>query len=133
MYIPKSDEEIGRGDTKDAVIRRLLADAIKGSAKRRPQIAQEMSLRVGQRISKRMLDDWTAESKKPAKFPAAFVGAFCEVVHDDALQRHILGGRLRRLLELGERCAEYGWALEKVRADMGRVARSSGRRAKPRR
>jgi hypothetical protein len=50
-----------------------------------------------------MLNDWTSEAKKPARFPASFVQAFCETTGDDRLARHVVSPRLRCLIELGER------------------------------
>jgi hypothetical protein len=49
-----------------------------------------------------MLDDFAAPSKDGARFPAAWVVAFCEVTGDDSLQRFLLGPRLSRLIEIGE-------------------------------
>jgi len=68
----------------------------------RTEIAEELTLHVGQPTSKRMLDDWTAESKKRARLPACYVEALCEITNDDRLQRHLLSERLRELLRLGE-------------------------------
>lgn len=99
MYIPKMAEQIGIPDTP---LRELLARLIKRSGKKHPQIAREMSLHTGGRISKRMVDDWLAPSKKGARFPAVAVEAFCEAVGNDELQRHIMGERLRRALAVGE-------------------------------
>lgn len=79
MYIPKMAPKIGTNELPDDLLRLLVTSVIKTSKLSREQIAQRLSLHVGQPISKRMLDDWTAGSKKPARFPACFVNAFCEV------------------------------------------------------
>lgn len=101
--MPNFEAKIGKEKSPDGALRELVTALLKQCPnKKRPQIAGEMSLHAGQQISKRMLDDWTAESKKPARFPACFVQAFCEVTQDDRLQRHLLSERLRRLLSLGE-------------------------------
>jgi hypothetical protein len=61
-----------------------------------------------------MLDDWTAESKKRARFPACFVQAFSEVTEDDQLQRHLLSERLLDLLAIGESVAEAAGSLKRA-------------------
>ena len=100
--MPNSEAKIGRLENPDSAMRELLTRLVRQSSKSRTQIAEEISVHVGQRISKRMLDDWTAESKKPARFPACFVQAFCEVTQSDQLQKHLLSERLRKLLSVGE-------------------------------
>lgn len=86
----------------DATVRELLAKVIRRCAKSREQIADEMSNLVGRQITVAMLNGYTAPSKEPARFPAAFVCAFCEATGDDRLQRLVLGPRLSKLLEFGE-------------------------------
>jgi hypothetical protein len=49
-----------------------------------------------------MLNSFTAEHKRAARFPALFLLSFCEITGDDRLQREILSPRLRELLQLGE-------------------------------
>jgi hypothetical protein len=63
-------------------IRAILVDAIKLSNKSRIQIAEEMSLLVGRKITERMLNGFTAESKKDCRWPAELDRAFCEVTGD---------------------------------------------------
>jgi hypothetical protein len=62
-----------------------------------------MSLHAAQPISERMLNDWTAESKKPARFPAIFIKAFCDVTGSDELQRFFMSPRDLKLVEFAER------------------------------
>jgi len=80
-----------------------------------------LTRRLGVKITPFMLDSYTAESKKPARFPAAFVAGFCEVTGSDELQRYLLGARLRELLELGDRTVEWAWALRKVRQELAKL------------
>jgi hypothetical protein len=87
----------------DAALRRLLTEIIRASSKKRAQIAEEMSALLGQHVSEYMLHDFSAPSKRPARFPAAFIEAFCEVLGDDRLQRFLMGERLRKLVALAER------------------------------
>jgi hypothetical protein len=100
--MPNLEEKIGTGCLPDDVLRNLVTVLIRQSNLSRDAIAEKLSLLVAQPISKRMLDDWTAGSKKRARFPACFVQGFCEVVGNDRLQRHLLSDRLRDLLSLGE-------------------------------
>jgi hypothetical protein len=102
MYIPKMKQKIGTTSPPDEALRNLVTRIIKDSGMSRTEIAEELSLRVGQPISKRMLDDWTAESKKRARLPACYVQALCEITKDSRLQRQLLSERLRELLSLGE-------------------------------
>lgn len=95
--------QIGTAKDDDKVLRSLISKVIKVYEKashcNREQLAKELSLHAGQPISKRMLDDWTAEAKKPARFPLCFVRAFCEVTEGDELQRFALSERnLKRLV-----------------------------------
>jgi hypothetical protein len=119
--MPKFTEEIGIQQPVDSALRKLVTASIKRSGKGRLQIAAEMTLQIGTRITKRMVNDWTAESKKPARFPAAFVVAFCEATGRDELQRYLLGARLRELVELGDRTVEWAWALRKVRQELAKL------------
>ena len=92
----------GSQTDSDKAARQLIARAIKHSGKGREQIANGMSKRLGCRITLHMLNRFTSEAKGKARFPAAWVEAFCEVVGDDRLQRFIMGQRLRGLVRLGE-------------------------------
>ena len=86
----------------DKALRLLLARVISSSPRSREQIADELSERLGHRVTKYMLDGFTSEGKGKPRFPAAWVQAFCQVVADDRLQRFIMGQRLRDLVRLGE-------------------------------
>ena len=94
-----------RSDDQDLAIRKAATEMIRRCGKSRRQIAEEMSALVGPEIeiTEHMLNSYTAESKRGARFPAAFVPAFCEVTGDDELQRLMLGPRLKKLLEIAER------------------------------
>jgi hypothetical protein len=85
----------------DQKLRQCLAEAMHSSPKNREQIAEELSARVGRRVTVHMLDDFSAPSKDN-RFPAAWVPAFCEITSDDAAQRFLMGPNLRTLVELGE-------------------------------
>lgn len=50
----------------------------------------------------RMLDQFTAESRRPYRFPAAWVVPFCRITGDDSLQRLLLGPNLAGALRVGE-------------------------------
>ena len=126
------DDGIGTQEAPDGALRRLLTASIKRSMKTHAKIAAEMTLHTRQRISKRMVDDWTAGSKKPARFPAAFVVAFCEITGDDRLQRFLMSPRQRELFELGERVSNMGWLLGNMRDEIAKLT-GRGRQKKPKR
>jgi hypothetical protein len=111
--MPKLEEKIGvLGSCDDNnVVRLIVAEAIKASGKKREQIADEMTLRSGVRVSASMLNDYSAESKSDHRFPFLLARAFCEVTNDWRLFTDILNrsGKFlidqweKPVLELGER------------------------------
>src|SRR6266446_2997489 len=104
--IPIMSEKTGkprRTLDPDKELRHLVTEVIRAYPKKRPQIAEELTAIVGQRITVHMLNDFTSESKKPARFPAAFLEALCEVAGDDRLQRFAMGDWLRQLVVFAER------------------------------
>ena len=105
----------------DSGLRRLLTQAIRSCPLSRVEICEALTRRLGLKVTPFMLDSYTAESKKPARFPAAFVAAFCEVTGSDQLQRHLLGARLRELLELGDRTVEWAWSVRRVRQELAKL------------
>jgi hypothetical protein len=110
----------------ETAARALLRSASKGSGKSRSQIAEEMSKTLDRRITRSMIDDFTAESKSPVRFPAAWVPTWCCVVGDDRLQRSLLDRRLRNLLELGEHTIEAN----RLRGEIAECAAARRRRTK---
>lgn len=102
-------------------LRLVLSQALKATPKSRYEIAARMSELTGHQITKETLDAWTAESKKPWRFPFQFAAAFevacettclqellgrkrgCQVlVGDDALYAEL--GRIQQMqVELGDR------------------------------
>jgi hypothetical protein len=73
----------------DAIVRGILADAIKRSVMSREQIAEKMSWLTSRKISGSMLFDFTAESKAAHRFPFAWARAFCQATGDNRLIEHI--------------------------------------------
>lgn len=105
----------------DAVLRRLLTQAIRSCPLSRVQICEALTHRLGVKVKPFMLDSYTAESKKPARFPAAWVPALCEVTGNNELQRRLLSTGDREFLDLGERTAEWAWALQRVRRELAKL------------
>lgn len=101
-------KRIGRAEfeARDLEVRALLKKVMANCPKSREQIAEEMTVRLRRKtpITKDMLDDQVgrSEGKARAKFPAAWVAAFCEVTANDELQRLLLSPRQKALLALGE-------------------------------
>ena len=87
----------------DLKLRTLIADILHGCPKSRDQIADEMSAITGRKITKQMLDGYVAPSKDAARFPAAFVPAFCKATGDDRLLRLLLTPQMLTLIEIVER------------------------------
>ena len=86
----------------DSALRNLVTQAIRGCPKSREQVADELSIRLGQRVSIHMLNDFSSQAKKSARFPGSFIEPFCAIAGDDRLQRLVMGPRLRRLVEFAE-------------------------------
>src|SRR5664280_2397452 len=80
----------GAGDD-DVMIRAVLSDTIKHCAKKRIQIAEELSAVVGRQVSEAMLNAYTADSKENHRWPASGTRAFCQVTGDWRLLRAIAG------------------------------------------
>ncbi len=100
MYMPNFETKIG---LEDSELRKLLSRLIKPSGKKRCQIADEIGRLCGLHISERMLNDWTSECHRSARFPAFLIEPFCQVIGNDELQRRLVSERLRELIELGEK------------------------------
>jgi len=91
------------------LLRQILSDAIKGCAKSRDQIAEEMSLLLLTRLTRRALDLYTAESAEQNRFPMQYARAFCKVTGDITLLRalpelaglKVIGEDEQTLMELG--------------------------------
>ncbi len=100
-------------DPLEAALRKLVKSLMKQSGKPRAIIAKRMTAPAGRSVSKRMIDDWVSP-KMRARFPAALVEAFCEAIDDDTLQRHVIGARLRKLIEVGERVSGMGKTVQEI-------------------
>jgi hypothetical protein len=120
------EEKIGNGRKPDAdsALRMLLTAVIRAQSKSRQQICEELSTQVGQDITLFMLNDWTCDAKKPARFPAAFVQAFCNVTGSDELQRFLLSEKLVALLAIGESVAKSGTELKHAQEAVSRIIES---------
>jgi len=63
-----------------------LSHALRHAGKSREQVADEMSLYTGERITDDMISAWLAQSKKKHRFPMEYLPAFCKVTNSlDAL------------------------------------------------
>lgn len=95
------------GDDIDREIRRALRVAIRRSAKSREQIAEELRVVHGLRVSVHILNNWTGDSKRERRVPAEAVPALCAVLGDGSLQKLLLSDDQRGKLELGEAAARW--------------------------
>ncbi|HWR35998.1 MAG TPA: hypothetical protein VN622_09040 [Clostridia bacterium] len=113
----------------DALVRSVLTDTIKQSAKSRDQICEEMSRLIGREITVPMVDAFTADSKRNHRFPAAWLHAFCVVTGDWRLLQCLVeraGFRMvdsagAKLLELGRRVVEQEIQQRKTTALLDQV------------
>jgi hypothetical protein len=106
MSIPNVQHKIGTkrrpASPPDAKLREAVSKAIKRSKKGRDVIARQLTEEVGFKVTARMLNDFSSLAKKPSRFPAVLIRAFCKVTGDDELHRIIMSPRLRRLLRLAD-------------------------------
>ena len=122
MRLPISRENTGTAQPPDSALRQLLTDAIKRSGKKRLQIAQEMSPLVGVQVSTYMLNDFTSQKKAAARFPAAFVKAFCVVVGSSSIQTLLYDEQTVALMALGERVRQCQPLLAQIVALTDQIA-----------
>lgn len=92
---------IARTD-QDSQLRSLLSAAIKRSPLKREVIAEELTNRLGIRVTLAMLNDYTATNRKAVRFPLLFSAALCEVLDDDSIGLFGVRPRIRRLVEFAE-------------------------------
>lgn len=87
----------------DKAIRSVLSKAMRACPlKTRETIATELSEQTGTRITLHMLNEFTADSRRQYRFPAAWVVPFCRITGDDSLQRLLLSPELAEILRIGE-------------------------------
>ena len=106
---PSATEPLFPTLNDEILLRELLIDAIRKSDKSRDQIADEMSLLLHTRVTRRALDLYTAESADQNRFPMQYARAFCKATGDDALLRalpelaglQVIGAEEQALMELG--------------------------------
>lgn len=96
-----------------AIIRGLVADAIKASPLSRSEIAARMSELTGQDITIHMLNAWTAESRSEWRFPLEYLPAFEEATATHAITAWLADVRGGQLL-VGR---------EALNAEIGRLER----------
>jgi hypothetical protein len=128
--MPNSEEKIGTPRIEDLpgsydmdhIIRVVLADAMKRCPKKRKQIADEMSHLLGRPVTEAMLNDYTSESHKVRRFPAAWAPAFCRVTSDSRVMQiladrsglAIVGEEELQLMELGRATLAFRKAEQKL-------------------
>ena len=105
-----TDEQPTPGSLNDSeIVRGLITKTIRESNKSREQIAEEMSVLCGDRITVRMLNSYTCEAAEQHRWPTQYTRAFCHVVGNWNLLRciveragfHLITEDEAELLELG--------------------------------
>jgi hypothetical protein len=114
----------------DLLIRKAIANTIRHCTQSREQIADAMSLLLGQRVTEKMLNSYSSQSMQANRFPAAWQRAFCKATGSDALLRccaELAGFQLltveeAELLELGREYLRQKRAAEKLASIERRLA-----------
>lgn len=117
--IPRAPTPIGGSLNYALELRAVLSDSLKNTPKSRYEVAARMSELLGVEITKEMLDSWTAESKKPWRFPFEYAAAF-EASCDTTSLQELLGRKRGSRILVGEDnlFAELG-RIQQTRADLG--------------
>jgi len=76
-------------------LRKAICSAIKQCRLLRHQIADQMSVLTGNKVTVTTIDSWTAKSKPQNRIPAEYVPAFCKVT-DNYILFDILEGAVGR-------------------------------------
>ncbi|MBZ5531821.1 MAG: hypothetical protein LAO20_10345 [Acidobacteriia bacterium] len=113
---------------QDTALRLLVTEIIKRCPKKREQIAEELSSRLGQHITVHILNSYTSAVNRSSRFPAAWLEAFSEIVGDDRLEKYVISKRNRDVLEFGEAAANV--LTETVRKGLRFIARRKPRKGK---
>lgn len=117
-----------RDQDLDETIRRQIAAILHEirKAKNRHRVAVELSSVLQRPISVAMLNDFTRTGRSGARFPAAWIPAFCAVTGDYSLLSTIAGNKLetRQRRELGRLLTE----LFKIADGMGRALAAEEKR-----
>ena len=118
--MPKLAHEFGLSSRPKAIgmdlaLRSLLSKLIRSCSKTRMQIAKELSDLTGQYVTVHMLNDFTAESKGNARFPAAFIRPLCEILDSDEILISLARPRLRKQIEMAKQLRELRRLCDELR------------------
>jgi hypothetical protein len=87
----------------DNELREAITRAMKRSPLKREAIAEEMTTRLGIRVTLAMLNDYTSQNRKAVRFPLLFSAALCDILDDDSIGLSGVRPRIRSLVEFAER------------------------------
>ena len=126
---PKSDPEIVK---LGAAIRNLMSEAMRRCRKPAPEVAEEMSKRLGRPITASMVYELTRNGmpQREIRLLATWVLAFCESTNDDRLQRLLAGPRLCALIAIGESVTEAAGSLARAQEAVARFIKQGYRTPK---
>ena len=93
----------------ECLVRSIITETIRTCAKSREQIAEDISLLVGAKVTVRMLNAYTSEAAQQHRWPTQYTRAFCYVTENWTLLRciversgfHMITPQEAELLELG--------------------------------
>ena len=99
----------------DMDLRILLSTVLAECGKPRDEVAARMTKALGRPINASILNDYTVRNGAGARFPAAYVSAFCEATGDDRIRKFLLSPRMQAVINLGRN------TLDAVRESRGEV------------
>lgn len=116
--IPRVPMPVGGSLDYATELKHVLSEALKKCPKSRYEVAARMSELTGQQITKETLDAWTAESKKPWRFPFEYSAAF-EVSCETSCLQELLGRkRGTRIIVAEEHLLTELGRIQQDRADL---------------
>jgi hypothetical protein len=109
----------------DMRFRILLSTVLSECGKTREQIAAIMSGDLGTPITASILNDYTVRNGAGARFPAAYIDAFCEATGDDRIRKILLPPRLRAVMDIGRNVLE---AIRESRVEIAAILEEEARK-----
>jgi|SRR6266850_2486822 len=138
MYFMSPDSIQEQASIEQTDVPSIIAEVLRRCRKRAPRekIAKALGISIYllnayacPSVRCREKDSGQIVLRRKAAFPARLIESFCQITQDDALQRYVLGERLRLLLEIGETEAEQRQRLSKLAQASKTLRKSKADRA----
>ena len=114
----------------EASLHELVGQALKDTRRPRKEIAAQLAALTGRRITKRMVDDWSAPGKSHVNFPAGLVKPLAIVTGNYSVVLAVLPLETDEALQIGEWFLESKWALERLGVKLPKSLKGATRRQK---